>query len=154
VGAGEVGEPDASVPLGLEAADGTGDFDSGARFGPAGTGRDLRTCGGAGELADPVAPADGDVAVVESVADESVDDESVDDESVDVDPVSSAHATPIPRPVATAAPTPRATASAPTRPMYFAYPMVAPAAGPAVCAGLGFADEEATVRVAAAGTHE
>jgi hypothetical protein len=94
----EVGEPDASTPLRGEFADDTGDPDSGSWFGPAGSGRNEPNC--AGTLAESVAPADGDVAVDESVDDESVDDESVDDESVDdesdADPASSAHATPAP----------------------------------------------------------
>jgi hypothetical protein len=75
----EVGEPDASMPLCGEFADDSGDRDS------------------AGTLAESVAPADGDVAVDESVDAESVDDESAEDES-DADPESSAHATPAPSP--------------------------------------------------------
>jgi hypothetical protein len=149
VGGFEVGEPDASLPLALEPGDDPGDRDSGARFGPAGTGRNMRTFWGPGKLGDPVASAAGDV-VVESVAGGSVDVESV-----DVDPVSSAHATPTPSPspVATAPPIPRASASAPTRPMYFACPLVVPPADPAVCDGLGLTDEEATLGVAAAARH-
>lgn len=42
----EVGEPDASMPLCGEFADDTGDRDSGARFGPAGSGRNEPNCAG------------------------------------------------------------------------------------------------------------
>jgi hypothetical protein len=111
--------PNVPLPRGFPAEDSAG-RDSAARFGPAWTGRNLCPRRIPGELGCPPGLADGGVPTEGSVAAGSVGDESVDGA------VSSAHATPMPKPspVVTAAPIPRVTASAPTRPMYLALPMM------------------------------
>jgi len=74
-----------------------------------------------------VEPCEPDVESVESDVELDSDfDEESDADGEDVEPASDGSASATPGVFAIAAPTPSATASAPTRPMYFAVPIVVP----------------------------
>ena len=79
------------------------------------------------------------------VLDSDFDEES-DADGEDVEPASDGSASATPGVFAIAAPTPSATASAPTRPMYFAVPIVVPSPGESGADSLGRAPMSRVVR--------